>query len=78
MDKQRENGAFLIAASIITAIRLRGEPIQPSPKLSSVVTDSMQLVRLRELQRLMRVVRLRHAISPATASGTDYRSMPRT
>jgi hypothetical protein len=31
MDKQRENGALLVAACIVAAIRLRGEPIQPSP-----------------------------------------------
>jgi hypothetical protein len=34
MDKQRENGALLITACIVAAIRLRGEPIQPSPKLT--------------------------------------------
>jgi hypothetical protein len=41
VDKQRENGALLIAASIIAAIRLRGEPIKPSPKLQAVVYDSV-------------------------------------
>jgi hypothetical protein len=30
LDKQRENGALLIAACIVAAIRLRGEPIQRS------------------------------------------------
>jgi hypothetical protein len=28
MDKQRENGALLIAACLVAAIRLRGEPTQ--------------------------------------------------
>ena len=53
MDKQRENGALLIAACIVAAIRLRGEPIKPSPKLSAVVYDSVQLARmvLAQIQR---------------------------
>lgn len=53
MDKQRETGALLIAACIIAAIRLRGEPIRPSPKLTATVTESVALARtvLRELQR---------------------------
>jgi hypothetical protein len=53
MDKQRENGALLIAASIVAAIRLRGEPIKPSPKLTATVSDSVQLAKLvlRELER---------------------------
>ena len=33
MEKARENGILVIAASIIAVIRLRGEPIKPSPKL---------------------------------------------
>jgi hypothetical protein len=32
MEKARENGILVIAASIITAIRLRGEPIERRPK----------------------------------------------
>jgi len=53
MDKQRENGALLIAVCIVSAIRLRGEPIKPSPKLTATVADSVQLARLvqRKLQR---------------------------
>ena len=53
MDKQKENGALLIAACIVAAIRLRGEPIRPSPKLTATVADSVELARLvlRELQR---------------------------
>jgi len=46
VDKQRETGALLIAACLIAVIRLRGEPIQPSPKLKAVVADSVELARL--------------------------------
>jgi hypothetical protein len=53
MDKQRENGALLIAACIVAAIRLRGEPIQPSPKLNATIADSVALARmvLAQIQR---------------------------
>lgn len=53
VDKQRETGALLIAACIIAAIRLRGEPIRPSPKLTAVVSESVTLAKtvLRELLR---------------------------
>jgi hypothetical protein len=53
MDQQRETGALLIAACIIAAIRLRGEPIRPSPKLTATVAEAISLARtvLRELQR---------------------------
>jgi len=46
VDKQRENGALVIAASIVAAIRLRGEPIRPSPKLTATIADSVQLARM--------------------------------
>jgi len=46
MNKQRENGALLIAASIIAAIRLRGEPITRSPKVLATVSDSVTLARM--------------------------------
>ncbi len=46
MDKQRENGALLIAACIVAAIRLRGEPIRPSPKLTATVQDSVELAKM--------------------------------
>ena len=39
-------GALLVAASIVAAIRLRGEPIKPSPKVVSTVSDSVQLARM--------------------------------
>jgi len=53
MDKQGENGALLIAATIAAEIRLRGEPISRSPKVLCAVSDSVQLARmvLREIQR---------------------------
>jgi hypothetical protein len=53
MDKQRENGALLIAACILAAIRLRGEPIQPSPKLNATIANSVQLAQmvLAQIQR---------------------------
>ena len=53
VDKQRETGALLIAACIVAAIRLRGEPIRPSPKLTATVAEAVALARtiLRELQR---------------------------
>jgi hypothetical protein len=53
MDSQKENGALLIAASIVAAIRLRGEPIVRSPKVISTIADSVQLAKmvLQEIQR---------------------------
>jgi hypothetical protein len=52
MPEERERGALLIAACLIAAIRLRGEPIKPSPKLKSTIYDSVQLAVLvwREIQ----------------------------
>jgi hypothetical protein len=51
-DKRKETGALLIAASIIAAIRLRGEPIKPSPRLTAAIYESIQLATLvlRQLQ----------------------------
>src|ERR1039458_683761 len=51
-DDEKQRGALLIAACLIAAIRLRGEPIQPSPKLKATIYDSVQLAVLvwRELQ----------------------------
>jgi hypothetical protein len=42
----KPDGALLIAASIVAAIRLRGEPITHSPKVASTVADSLQLARM--------------------------------
>ncbi len=46
MEKARENGILVIAASIIAVIRLRGEPIKPIPKVSATIADSVQLARM--------------------------------
>jgi len=52
MPEERERGALLIAACLVAAIRLRGEPIKPSPKLKAIIYDAVQLAVLvwRELQ----------------------------
>jgi len=42
----KERTAILVAASTIAAIRLRGEPIKPSPKLQYTVLESIELARL--------------------------------
>ncbi len=64
MDKQRENGALLIAACIVAAIRLRGEPIRPSPKLTATVQESIELAKM-----VLREVRIRDArLCPRDAS----------
>jgi hypothetical protein len=49
----KQDGALLIAASIVAAVRLRGEPIKPSPKLTATVNDAVHLARLvlNELER---------------------------
>jgi hypothetical protein len=51
-DERKELGALLIAASIIAAIRLRGEPVKASPKLTATIADSVELATLvlRQLQ----------------------------
>jgi hypothetical protein len=36
----------LVAASVVPAIRLRGEEIKPSSKLNAVVHDSIMLARM--------------------------------
>jgi hypothetical protein len=45
-EQPKANGALLVAASIVAAIRLRGEPIKPSPKLTATVSDAVHLARL--------------------------------
>ena len=52
MPEERDRGALLIAACLVDAIRLRGEPIQPGPKLKPTIHDSVQLAMLvwREIQ----------------------------
>ena len=52
MSEERDRGALLIAACVVAAVPLRGEPIQPSPKLKATIYDSVQLAMLvwREIQ----------------------------
>jgi hypothetical protein len=52
-ERPPTNGALLVAASIVAVIRLRGEPIKPSPKLTATITDAVYLARmiLSQLQR---------------------------
>lgn len=49
----RSEGALLVAASVVAAVRLRGQDITPSPKLTATIKDSVQLARLvlAELER---------------------------
>jgi hypothetical protein len=49
--EDRQRGALLIAASLIAAIRLRGEPITHSPKVLATISDSITLARM-VLQRI--------------------------
>jgi hypothetical protein len=46
VEKGRETGILVIAASIIAVIRLRGQEIKPSPKLVYTIKESVQLARL--------------------------------
>jgi hypothetical protein len=47
------SGALLVAACIVAVIRLRGQEIKPSPKLTITIRESVQLARqvLAELER---------------------------
>ena len=45
VQRQPMDGALLVAASIVAAIRLRGQEITHSPKLAAVVGDSVLLAR---------------------------------
>ncbi len=42
----RHKGALLVAATLVAAIRLRGEPIANTPKVISTIHDSIKLARL--------------------------------
>ena len=46
MDKQRETGALVIAATLVAAIKLRGEPIDNSPKVQGAIAESIRLARM--------------------------------
>ena len=43
-DKMK--GALLVAATLVAAIRLRGEPITNTPKVIATILDSIKLARL--------------------------------
>jgi hypothetical protein len=45
-QRQTMDGALLVAASIVAAIRLWGEEIKSSPKLAATINDSVRLARL--------------------------------
>jgi hypothetical protein len=45
LQREPMDGALLVAASIVAAIRLRGQEITSSPKLVTVVSDSVLLAR---------------------------------
>jgi hypothetical protein len=45
-NDERLNGALLVAATLTAAIRLRGEPINNSPKTMATIYDSVKLARM--------------------------------
>ena len=45
-SQSKLDGALLISASIVAAIRLRAEPVTRSPKVVATVADSIQLARM--------------------------------
>jgi hypothetical protein len=53
VEKQRENAVLVIAASIIAVVRLKGETIKRTPKVTFVISESVELARMimREVQR---------------------------
>ena len=51
-SEEKQKGALLIAASLIVVIRLRGEPIDKSPKTIATIYDSVKLARM-VLQRVL-------------------------
>jgi hypothetical protein len=44
--EERLQGALLVAATLTAAIRLRGEPINNSPKVMATIHDSIKLARM--------------------------------
>jgi hypothetical protein len=46
MSGEKLNGALLVAAAIIAAVRLAREPIQNSPRVMGAVADSVKLARM--------------------------------
>jgi hypothetical protein len=54
VGSQKQNAALLIAACIVAAIRLRGEPI--APKVIATISNSVQLAKMvsGEIQRQLK------------------------
>jgi hypothetical protein len=46
VDKQKRSGLVVLAAAIIACIRLKGQDIRPSPKLTATVNDSVHLAKM--------------------------------
>jgi hypothetical protein len=44
--QKKMDGALLVTPGTIAAIRLRGEPVQSSPKLKATIADSISLARM--------------------------------
>ena len=44
--EERLRGALLVAATLTAAIRLRGEPINNSPKVVATIQDSIKLAQM--------------------------------
>jgi hypothetical protein len=43
---ERLKGALLVAATLTAVIRLRGEPIENTPKVTSTIHESIKLARM--------------------------------
>jgi len=52
-SSDRFTGALVVAASLVAVIRLKGEDLRPSPRVTSVIADSVALAKavLREVIR---------------------------
>lgn len=46
VDEQKKSSLIVLAAAIIACIRLKGQDVKPSPKLSGVVYESVNLARM--------------------------------
>jgi hypothetical protein len=45
-EEKKPNGAILIAASLIAAVRLNREEIKPSPSVTAKISDSIRLAEM--------------------------------
>jgi len=53
MNESKQQGALLVAASLIAAVRLNKEEIKNSPAVHAKIADSIRLARM-VLERLQR------------------------